>query len=48
MSEPDHIENEIREIVIMMHDNRYDGYMREGLRKRLERIRDLINRELSK
>ena len=48
MSEPDHIENEIREIVIMMRDQRFDGYMREGLRKRLERIRDLINRELSK
>lgn len=48
MSEPDHIENEIREIIIMMNDQRFDGYMREGLRKRLEKIRDLINKELSK
>lgn len=48
MSDPDHIENEIREIVIMMKDQRFDGYMREGLRKRLEKIRDLINKELSK
>lgn len=48
MSEPDHIENEIRQIVIMMNDQRFDGYLREGLRKRLEKIRDLINKELGK
>lgn len=48
MDKVDYFENEIREIIMLMNDHRYDGYMREGLRKRLERIRDLINKELAK
>jgi hypothetical protein len=44
----DHFENEIREILLMARDHRHDGYVREGLKKKLERIRDLISEELKK
>jgi hypothetical protein len=44
----DYFENEIREIILMAKDQRHDGYMREGLKKKLERIRDLISEELKK
>lgn len=46
MSEADYLENEIRQIIIMMKDNRFDGYMQKGLRDKLRRIRDLIDKEL--
>lgn len=46
MTPLDYFENEVREIVLLAKDQRHDGYMREGLKKKLERIRDLINEEL--
>lgn len=48
MTKLDYFENEIREIILMAKDQRHDGYMREGLKKKLERIRDLISEELKK
>ena len=48
MTHLDYFENEIRQIILMAKDQRYDGYMRDGLKKKLEHIRDLINEELKK
>lgn len=48
MAKLDYFENEIREILLMAKDHRHDGYVREGLKKKLERIRDLITEELKK
>lgn len=42
----DYFENEIREIIMLMNDKRYDGFTREGMIKKLQKIRDLIDREL--
>ena len=46
MDQMDYFENEIRQIIIMMKDARFDGYMQKGLRDKLRRIRDLIDKEL--
>lgn len=48
MDKLDYFENEVREIIMMMRDKRHDGFIREGMIKKLQRIRDLIDRELEK
>lgn len=48
MDKLDYFENEVREIIMMARDKRHDGYIREGMLKKLRHIRDLINMELTK
>jgi hypothetical protein len=48
VTKADYLENEVREIILLIKDERHDGYMRDGLKKKLERLRDLINEELKK
>jgi hypothetical protein len=48
MDKVDYFENELRQLILMAADNRYDGYMREGLYNRLRKIRDLLDEEIKK
>lgn len=46
MDQSDYFENEVRQIIVMLRDHRHDGYIKDGMVKKLKRIRDLIDKEL--
>jgi hypothetical protein len=48
VTEADYLENEVRELILMLNDQRHDGFVHEGLYKRLKRIRDLLDEEIKK
>ena len=48
MTKADYLENEIRELIIILNDQRHDGFVHEALYKRLKRIRDVIDKEIKK